>query len=463
MLFASVVVVIAATLGGMLYAELKINQALRASQSVDAIVSRTSHLKRLATEISRSGISRLQAQWDKNAAALEQAIDAHRGDEKIIGEMKVEVAQLDGVFSILAGAFDGREPVTRIADDGQGHLYRINHLSMLLHSISTLADRIAAKSHARIQWVQERRDRLIIGGLTLWCGFIFFWGLALWTGVMAPMGRLMESIATISKGDLRHRVRVRDTGDEMNNLMISFNLMMDRLADLTVSRKRVLDAAEHERVRIGRHLHEGVCQELAGVCMELAVIVETCGQKSVIRRIRDRVLRSQRDLRQIAKDLHPVMLEEFGLIMTLEWLCEKHGNAFNILFQSHIDEADIPRSLDTAIFRITQEALGNVEKHGWADTVHVQLNRGNGNVELCIEDNGQGFDTGKKHRGCGLISMRERAAAEQGDLTVNSSPGQGCAVIVSFPLEAHTAAPDFNRCVDLAGQPLFGDMGMGEL
>lgn len=435
-MFASVSVMIAATLGGMLYAELKINQALRAGKSVYAIVSRTSQLERLTTEISRAGISRLQAQWGKNAAALKQAIDAHRGDEKIIGEMKREVAQLDEVFSRLAKAFDGREPVVRVADDGQGHLYRINHLAMLLHSISTLADRIAAQSHARIQWVQERRDRAIIGLLTIWCGFILFWGLALWSGIMAPLGRLMKSIATISKGDIRHRVRAKDTGDEMNNLMLSFNRMMDRLADLTVSRKRVLDAGEQERLRIGRHLHEGVCQELAGVCMELGVISETSSQKSAIRRILDQVVQSQKDLRQIAKDLHPVMLEEFGLIMTLEWLCEKHGNSFNIQFQSHIDEADIPRSLYTAIFRITQEAVDNVEKHGRADTVHVQLNRGDGNIELCIEDNGQGFDPGREHSGCGLISMRERAAAEQGVLTVNSSPGQGCGIIVSFPLES---------------------------
>lgn len=443
LLFVSVIVVIAPTLGGMLYAELEINQALRANKSVYAIVSQTSQLKRLATEISSAGISRLQAQWGKNATTLEQAIDAHHGDEKIIGEMKGELAQLDEVFSSLAGAFDGRKPVARIADNGQGNLYRINHLTMLLDSISTLADRIAAKSHARIQWVQERRDRVIIGCLTLWCGFILFWGLAMWSGIMSPLARLMESIATISKGDLRHRVRVRDTGDEMNNLMLSFNLMMERLADLTVSRKRVLDAAEQERVRIGRHLHEGVCQELAGVCMEIGIISETSGQKSAIRHILDRVVRSQKDLRQIAKDLHPVMLEDFGLIMTLEWLCEKPGNAFNILFQSHIDEADIPTSLHTAIFRITQEAVGNVEKHGWADTVHVQLNRGNGNIELCIEDNGQGFDPDRKHRGCGLISMRERAAAEQGILTVNSSPGQGCNIIASFPLESRAANPGF--------------------
>lgn len=442
-MFASVIVVIAATLGGMLYAELKINQALRAGKSVYAIVSQTSQLERLATEISSTDIPRIQAQWGKNAAALEQAIDAHRGDEKIIEEMKQEVAQLDEVFSSLAGAFDGREAVAGIADDGQGNLYRITHLTMLLHSISTLADRIAAQSHARIQWVQEKRDQLIIGCLTVWCVFILFWGLALWAGIMAPMGRLMESIATISKGDLRHRVRVRDTGDEMNNLMISFNLMMDRLADLTVSRKRVLDAAEQDRVRIGRHLHEGVCQELAGVCMKLGVISETSSQKSAIHRILDQVVRSQRDLRQIAKDLHPVMLEEFGLILTLEWLCEKHANSFNILFQSHIDEADIPRSLYTTIFRITQEAVGNVEKHGWADTVHVQLNRGNGNIELCIEDNGQGFNPGREQKGCGLISMRERAAAEQGTLTINSSPGQGCTIIVSFPLESRMTNPEF--------------------
>ena len=435
LLFASVVVVIAATLSGMLYAEFKINQALLSSRSVYAIVSQTSQLKRLATEISNAGISRLQAQWAKNTAALKQAISSHHGDETITAEMRREVAQLDEVFSSLAAAFDGPEKTGRIADDGQGHLYRINHLTMLLHSISTLADRIAAKSHTRIQWVQKQRDRVIIGSLTVWCGFILLWCIALWTVIMSPLRRLTESIAVIGKGDLKHRVWVRDTGDEMNNLMISFNLMLDRLADLTVSRKRVLDAAEHERIRIGRHLHEGVCQDLTGVCMELELISGESDHKNAIQRIRDRVARTQKDIRQVAKDLHPVMLDEFGLIMTLEWLCDKHGNSFDILFQPHIDEADIPRSLYTAIFRITQEAVSNAEKHGWADTVHVQLNKGNSTIDLSIEDNGQGFDASREYEGSGLISMRERAAAEQGVLTINTSPGQGCTIIVSFPLK----------------------------
>ncbi|MCG8553459.1 MAG: hypothetical protein MI799_23895, partial [Desulfobacterales bacterium] len=209
LLFASIIVVIIAIMGSILYAEVKINQALLAGRSVYAIVTQTSQLKRLATEISNGGISRLQGQWARKTAALRHAVGSHRGDEVIMEEMHSEMIQLDAVFSSLTAGFDDRGQARKIVDGDQGYLFRINHLSMLLHSISTLADSIAAQSHERIQRVQQIRDRVILGGLGIWAGFIFIWGIALWTGIMSPLRRLMDSIDLISRGDLGHRVKVR--------------------------------------------------------------------------------------------------------------------------------------------------------------------------------------------------------------------------------------------------------------
>ncbi|MEH0020724.1 MAG: HAMP domain-containing protein [Desulfobacter sp.] len=434
LLFTSVTVVVGISLAGMFYAEFEISNSMTASRNAYSIVNEVSQLNRIATEISAAGIPRLQHIWVEKSASLRWAIHAYQGNDKIIAKMESEVEQLDNVFNMLVATFDSRAlPDAANVDFDQARMHRVRRLTEMLQSVSGLADRIATESHAHIREVQKRRNFFLSGSLVLWCSFILIWGIALRRGIMAPLGRLMNSIKIVGTGNLDHRVRVTDKNDEINHLMVSFNSMMDRLADLTVSRKKVLDAAEQERVRIGRDLHDGVCQVLAGACMKLEVISKEAPCKEEIQPILAQVVQTQADIRRISKDLHPTILDEFGIIMTLEWLFSKYNHTVDILFQSHVNEDDIPENLHTAIFRIAQEAVVNIHKHSGAGTVHVQISRGDGTIDLCIEDNGRGFDAGRKYKGSGLINMRERTAAEQGDFIIDTSRGQGCSIIASFP------------------------------
>ncbi len=432
-LFTSVAVVVTATLCGMFYAEHKIDEALSLSRKAYVIVHSVSELNRLATEINNSGIPRIHMQWDKKMPSLWKALGEYQGDTETTARLHREVALLDSTFSKLIKTFDNQTPSNISANFSQARIYRLNHLTVLLHSISTLADNIAKKRYEQIQSVQEKRNLFLLACGAVWCVMVIIWTSALWTGIMTPLHRLLRSIKTVGQGDLGHRVKITGNGNEINSLILSFNSMLDRLQELTVSRKRIFDTTEQERTRIGRDLHDGISQMLASIKLQLEVISHNSTDKKAILKVMRDLVRAQKEIQRIVKDLRPVMLDDYGLILTLQWFCDQGGTDINFQLNVYIDEKDIPKKLHTPIFRIVQEATSNAQHHGKADTIQIQINKGENTIDLCVEDNGQGFDTGLKTTGNGLGNMRERVAAEQGDFIVDSSKGCGCCIIASFP------------------------------
>ncbi|MEJ2023956.1 MAG: ATP-binding protein, partial [Deltaproteobacteria bacterium] len=140
-------------------------------------------------------------------------------------------------------------------------------------------------------------------------------------------------------------------------------------------------------------------------------------------------------------NLHPSVLYDIGLLSAIRSICrEVQAVREGIRIQTRLEirEEEVEKSLGIVIYRILQEALNNALKHSGADTVDVRLTGLDGFLELCIRDNGQGFDTkdhpaqGNQGKRIGLISMKERAELSNGTFEIQSKEGGGTTILVRW-------------------------------
>ena len=160
--------------------------------------------------------------------------------------------------------------------------------------------------------------------------------------------------------------------------------------------------------------------------------------KSIIPTVQQAIEESRR----IQTNLRPSMLDDLGILTTLDWHCREFQKTFShIRIEKEMDlsENDVPQSLKTVIYRISQEALNNIAKHSKADLITLSLRKNDGPIELTVQDNGQGFDMERifsmesTRKGLGLGSMRERTELSGGAFTIESSQGKGTTIRASWP------------------------------
>jgi signal transduction histidine kinase len=199
--------------------------------------------------------------------------------------------------------------------------------------------------------------------------------------------------------------------------------------------RRVVAGQEVERRRLARELHDETGQALTSILLGLKQL-EGAEVQSVAR-LRELVVATLQDVRRLAVELRPKVLDDFGLVPALERLtsgfAEHTGIAVDLEAGAIIDR--LPPEVETAIYRIVQEALTNVVKHSHAQRVSVLVTRADGRIKAVIEDDGRGFDpesTGSD--GVGLIGMRERIELLDGLLAVESSERSGTTVAVEVPV-----------------------------
>jgi signal transduction histidine kinase len=209
----------------------------------------------------------------------------------------------------------------------------------------------------------------------------------------------------------------------------------------------VLGAQEAERARISRELHDGVNQSLMTLILRLGSVDRVLNDEAArteLVQARDLATQILGDVRRIARDLRPAVLDELGLGPALEALCSTFTEQHGIHAEAYHLDVNCPcRSvmIDLALYRIVQEALNNVARHSGATQVGVVLACRNAVVTVQVEDNGIGFDTRKlrsEHGGLGIIGMRERAALLGGTVSVESRPGHGTTVYVGIPADFET-------------------------
>ena len=240
---------------------------------------------------------------------------------------------------------------------------------------------------------------------------------------------------------------------------IIINITQSRLRELELKKSHerlrevsahVLAAREHERIRIAQEIHDDLGGNLTAIKIDLdwlgrhlsdddSVLLEK------IRTIDQLVDRTIDSIRRMSRDLRPGIMD-FGIVAAIEWEAGEFSKRLGIPCEVAWTQEDIELEQDAAVavFRIFQEALTNIAKHGRASHVWVRLDanaadgQSQGQLELEVRDNGRGIaasDTGK-FNSFGICGMIERAGLLNGKLTVSGAPGQGTTVHLSIPLTA---------------------------
>lgn len=145
------------------------------------------------------------------------------------------------------------------------------------------------------------------------------------------------------------------------------------------------------------------------------------------------------NLSSLIAELRPAALDELGLVPALRTLAERKGRegGLEIAVLARLDDPDggrLPRATEDTIYRLVQEALTNVAKHGRASRAEAVLERADGVIEVTVSDDGLGFEPARVERGYGLIGMRERVGLAGGTLRIDAAAGRGTTVRATIPL-----------------------------
>jgi signal transduction histidine kinase len=204
--------------------------------------------------------------------------------------------------------------------------------------------------------------------------------------------------------------------------------------------RRVVEGQEHERKRLARELHDETGQALTSILLGLKTLEQGESEegRERVATLRELVVSTLQDVRRLAVELRPAALDDFGLAPALERLVETHRarDATAIDVEVRLGPGErLPAEVETAVYRIVQEALTNVARHASATRISVLVARKNGNVVAVIEDDGTGFDPATvRDDSLGLAGIRERVALLGGRLRLETAPGKGTTLAAEVPL-----------------------------
>ncbi|RLC75342.1 MAG: hypothetical protein DRJ03_30400, partial [Chloroflexi bacterium] len=206
--------------------------------------------------------------------------------------------------------------------------------------------------------------------------------------------------------------------------------------------RRLVDVQEAERGRVARELHDETGQALSSLLLSLSMLEQNAGDPvAVITRVNElesMVDRTLENLHRLSVNLRPASLDYLGLAPALEHYVELFDQRHSITSRFEtigLDDERLPPAVETAIYRIVQEAMTNVLRHAQATRVDVLLERRGDQIVTIIEDDGVGLDhvAATKSGRLGLLGMQERAEMLNGTLTIESSASAGTTVLVEIP------------------------------
>ena len=210
--------------------------------------------------------------------------------------------------------------------------------------------------------------------------------------------------------------------------------------------RKLVEAQEQERARIGRELHDDINQRLAMFAVELEQLKENPTQfESRAQALREQIIEISDDVQALSHDLHSSKLEYLGVVAGMKSWCKEFGKRQKMEVDCKSDVSSVlPLGVGRSLFRVLQEALQNAGKHSGAKRVEVRLREKSGEIHLTVKDLGRGFDveTAKRGRGLGLTSMSERVRLVNGTIAIESKPAAGTTIRVRVPLPAEQ---DFDR------------------
>jgi len=305
---------------------------------------------------------------------------------------------------------------------------------------ATLGTYLATRIH------QPNGTAILVGFVTTGWLISVFINFILLKITFHPLTQLRETMKRVQAGNPALRAPLTGQDPEADQLAEAFNTMLETLAESSRTRAtQILTAQEQERKRIARELHDETSQVLTSLLLSLKVLEEAIASEEVRQRMeetRSLVHQTLRAIRNLSIDLRPSALDDLGLLPALRWYIKEYQQKckIEVEFIASNFKARLPSELETALYRIVQEALTNTAKYAKATKVRITVVEENGNVSAAISDNGKGFDAQTilklpwQERGLGLAGMHERAALLNGSLIINTDPGQGSTIQVTIPL-----------------------------
>ncbi len=285
-------------------------------------------------------------------------------------------------------------------------------------------------------------------------------GVALSLSVTNPLKRLQSQINEMAAGGTTPSEPAATGRDEVAQIAKAFHEMVRRAAllremenrskRLAALSTRVARAQEEERERIARELHDVLGQALTAIKLDVSAARRSLPEDDedtpdYLDKARRLTEESLDELRRIVFDLRPPALDHLGLVAALESYCRafEQRSGIKVRVSANGLRSRLPFDVETALYRICQEALTNVSKHAEATKCTLRLDHARDAIRLTVQDDGRGFDAatlaqpnGGTVRGIGILSMERRAEDLGGDFRIESNPGEGTAILVAVPLSS---------------------------
>lgn len=267
-------------------------------------------------------------------------------------------------------------------------------------------------------------------------------------------GRVMAIAATANKeqpyesADARQLSLLLDGLCKLIQRKQSEDALRESEKQLRYLSTKLLTLQEQEKELLAKELHDKVGQTFAAIKFGLETALKVPRTKALqapmnsLESLLPVVQKSIEDVRKMYTELRPTILDDFGAIAAVGWLCREFVETYsNIDLEKHleIDEADVPQNLKIIIFRVAQEVLKNIARHSQASLVNIWLTKAGGKLNLTIEDDGLGFElkqtlsANNLNSGVGLVSIKELTELSGGSFTIESVLGGGTTISASWP------------------------------
>jgi signal transduction histidine kinase len=270
--------------------------------------------------------------------------------------------------------------------------------------------------------------------------------------------RDLEAFIRRKDGEIRTLLvsgEVLEVGGQNYTLSVAADITERKQAEemLSIMSRRLIEAQEEERAWIARELHDDFNQRVAMVsvnleCLERDLSGSEVQAKSYTEEIKEQINELGRDLQALSHRLHSSKLDYLGLESACKGFCTELSARPNVEIEFHSENIPpkLPKETSLCLFRVLQEALQNAVKHSGVRSFRVSLDATSDEVKLSVSDSGSGFDFNQaiSGQGLGLTSMKERLKLVDGQLSIDSKPGQGTTIHARVPLSPVTVARSMN-------------------
>lgn len=338
------------------------------------------------------------------------------------------------------------------------------------------------------------QNLLLLGSVLLALALLFAWGVA--RSVRRPLAVLTGAAERIADGNLETPIpalgedEVGRLGRSLEHMRVALKGSMDEVerANAELEQRvhertreleglyrelqareqwrgqllaKVIAAQEEERKRLARELHDETSQTLSALAMRLETAVAAFPDDLSRQRLieaKDLTVRTLDELHRLIYDLRPSVLDDLGLLSAIRWYAERHLEPLGVTVHWEFSgqERRLQPEIETALFRVVQEAITNIAKYAHAESVLIQCVLKDDAINIEIEDDGDGFDpatvpvpglpsvqTGvsarETRRGLGLMGMHERVELLGGSIVIDAAPGKGVRIAVTVPLKAEAS------------------------